>query len=404
MGQCKEKIYVLRIYKLLLAILLIGPLFSSFIANTTLLRSCELFCLLYALYILLRHFIFKRVVVYHGYAGGLILCLFLVSVGIVWRGHWPVNVKDILLTIITPNRFLVYILPFFLLFIPNRRYLDDILVLFYKASLFVIPLWLINWNDLVQKGTYTGEHIGAFLPFFSAFLLGFLPVLSKRQRYVTIAIWSIFFLLMLLNARRNVSFSLALYALIAYVFTVLSNIRRNPIKYFLIVLVSMIGLLALQINMDRLASGTFSNMAHRVGEDSRSGVEELFFLDFINSPIEDWIFGRGMDGGYLQEVVNEQTGEISDRREIIETGYLNMILKGGILYVGIILLMMFYAILSRRILYNKKNGYILMILCTYFIDLYATNPVCIFSVRSIIFWFIVSLLMQENRKNSYYIE
>lgn len=45
-----------------------------------------------------------------------------------------------------------------------------------------------------------------------------------------------------------------------------------------------------------------------------------------------------------------------------------------------------------------------MILCTYFIDLYATNPVCIFSVRSIIFWFIVSLLMQENRKNSYYIE
>ena len=61
-----------------------------------------------------------------------------------------------------------------------------------------------------------------------------------------------------------------------------------------------------------------------------------------------------MDGGYLQEVVNEQTGEISDRREIIETGYLNMILKGGILYVGIILLMMFYAILSRRILYNKK--------------------------------------------------
>ena len=151
----------------------------------------------------------------------------------------------------------------------------------------------------------------------------------------------------------------------------------------------------LQINLDRLASGTFSNMAHRAKQDTRSGVEELFFLDFYNSPVEDWIFGRGMDGGYRQPVVNEATGEVSEMRSGIETGYLHMLLKGGILYIVLVLLLMFYALSKGFKSKHKKCIYISLILSTYLIDMYTTNPVCTYSVRSIIFWFCISVLLEN---------
>lgn len=398
-----EKKYVLRIYQLLLAILLINPLLGQFVSNTTILRFCELLCLIYALYCVYRLFVIRKLVGYHGYLRGLLFLLFVISVEIVIRAQWPSSIKEVLLNIISPSQFLIYILPFLILFLPNGRYFDDILSFFYKASLFVIPLWLININNLVYIGTFEGEAIGALLPFFSAFLLGLLSRLSsKRQGYVTFLIWFVFFILMILNARRNVSFSLALYALIAYVVTVFSNIKRNPIKYFLIVVFSFFMLVTIQINMDKMTSGVFNNMAQRATLDTRSGVEELFFLDFFNSPIEDWIFGRGMNGGYLQKVVNESTGEVSDTRSVIETGYLNMILKGGLLYVLIILLIMFYTISKGIKTKRKEYIYIAIILSTYLIDLYTTNPVCIYSVRSIIFWFIISVLNQVVISNNVY--
>ena len=123
------------------------------------------------------------------------------------------------------------------------KYYKEILQLFYKASLFVIPIWILNSNLLVQLDTYKGEHIGVYLPFLSAFLLGFLPLFRKKEKYFVVSIWAIYFMLMLLNARRNVSLSLALYAFIAYIFSILHNIKRRPAKYLFICVFTLISFL-----------------------------------------------------------------------------------------------------------------------------------------------------------------
>lgn len=200
---------------------------------------------------------------------------------------------------------------------------------------------------------------------------------------------------MLLNARRNVSLSLALYAFIAYMFSILHNIKRHPAKYIFICVFTIILFLFLQLNADKLASNTFRNIAHRGMEDSRSQVEMLFFLDFSHSPATDWIYGRGMDGGYAQAVTNEETGETTYSRKIIETGYLNMMLKGGILYDLIVILLIFK---SLKGVFKKDNPvyikYSGAILATYFLDMYTTNPICDYTTRSIMFWFLISYLLQ----------
>ena len=376
------------------SMILIDPLLCKFIHFTTILRSMEFLCFIgifLYLYKLYKNNCLRQLL---GYEKFLYIILFLISIGIIVRGDWPTSPKDVALHILlTPT----YLLPFIITLLPNEKYFSDIIKLFYKISLFVIPLWIINISDLVQVGTYKAEDIGTYLPFLSAFILGLGIYLNSRQRKINFIIWAIYFILMMLNARRNVSFSLLLYAFIAYMFVSYSSLKKNMAKFILISLFSVLALLILMLNIDSLASGLFNNMAGRLNDNTRSGVEELFFADFATSPSADWIFGRGMDGGYYQIVTNEETGEINDNRKGIETGYLHMILKGGIMYDIVIVLIIFLA-LKRG--YGKTEhvfSFISTILVTYFIDMYSANPVCSFSVRSILFWFLIGLLSTSKR-------
>lgn len=383
-----------KIYVLLFAMILINPLLNNFIKVTTILRSAELLCFSGIFYYEYKLYKSKSLRHLSGFEKFLFGLLFIVSIGIILRGNWPTSPKDFILHLLTTP---TYLLPFIILRLPNEKYFKELLRLFFKISLWVIPLWIINISDLVQIGTYKAENIGSYLPFISAFLLGLSTYLNKNQRYINILIWTIYFILMMLNARRNVSFTLLLYAAIAYFFTSLSSLKKNVTKTVIIYLFSILTGLILLLNFNSLASGVFNNMANRASEDTRSGVEELFFIDFSNAPISDWIFGRGMDGSYYQPMLNEETGEINDNRNSIETGYLNMILKGGIIYDVVIILIILLAIkrgFTKRYFVYK---YISIILFTYFIDLYTTNPVCIFSVRSIMFWLCISILLNDNR-------
>lgn len=390
--------YVKRIYVLLFAMILINPLLSKIITITTVLRSAELFCyigIFYYEYKLYKGGCLRSLA---GYEKFLFVLLFAISIGIIFRGQWPTSPKDFMLHILTTP---TYLLPFIILKLPNEKYFKELLRLFFKISLLVIPLWIINHSELVQIGTYKAEDIGSYLPFISAFLLGLSTYFSKKQRNINIIIWAIYFMLMMLNARRNVSFSLLLYAVIAYIFTSLSSLKKNVAKTLIVFLFSILTGLILLLNFDSLVSGVFNNMANRANEDTRSGVEGLFFADFSNAPVTDWIFGRGMDGGYYQPMRNEETGEVSDNRRVIETGYLNMMLKGGIIYDAVIILIMLLAIKRGFTKHNSVYKYISIILLTYFIDLYTTNPVCTFSVRSILFWFCISIFLNDQKIRLY---
>ena len=364
-----ERKLVLRIYVCLIGLIIINPLFSNFISNTTILRSIELILLLLAILTNAKLYKKKMLQFPHGICKILYVALVAIMLGIIFRGEWDLSLKDFLLKIIGETK--GWLLPIILIPLPNKKYFDDIVKIFFKASLFIIPLWVINISDLVQIGTYKAEGIGVYLGFFSAFLLGLLPLFKSWQRKWILFIWGIYFLLMLLNARRNASLTLAIYAIIAYLFSILHNIKKHPVKYFILCCCSILTLLIVNLNLDSLASGMFSNMSKRATEDTRSGVEELFFLDFAKSPVEDWIWGRGMDGGYYQEVVNEDTGEISDKRQGIETGYLTMMLKGGLVYDVVVVLMMLTTLHGA---FRKDNDiaikYISVILISYFLDMY----------------------------------
>lgn len=391
----KIRSYVLNVYKMLFAIIVIDPLVGIFISNTTLLRLMELGCLLVAIINVVRLNKLKLKLGYENTGKLLFWLLLFISIGIVGRSDFPTNLNGWGVFLVSKTGFLVYFVPFLLLFLPNREYFKDIIRLFFKLSLLVVPIWILNFSNLVQD-TYKGEGIGVYLPFLSAFLLPLTSYLTKKQRLITIFLWGIYLLLMLLNARRNVVFTLVLYGCFAYMLSLIDDFKKKPMKGAVVFLMMVLGLLFLQVNMDKFTSGLFNRMANRANEDTRSGVEELFFLDFANSPEEDWIFGRGADGGYYQIVKNEETGDVSDSRKGIETGYLQLVLKGGIVYAVCIVLIIFNAILCARKSKDKTiRRYLVMVMLSYLIDLYTTVPIGFFIPRMILFWFAISVMTQN---------
>lgn len=388
MTDIKEKRLTLRIYYCLIALICIDPIFREFVPST-ILRSVELlFFVLMSIYFL-QFDIFAQLRKLR--IPFLLLALFIISVGIVFRDDWNVGMKEFAFKILRRDCVLLYISPFVILTLPNRKYFNEIITVFFRASLLVLPIWLMKADHLVIRDSYLGESIGAFLPFFSAVLLGFSSNFTKTENLFIRFIWFFYFILMLLNARRNVSFTLALYGCIAYAFYLYQKSQFSPMSTVRVVFLGFLAIFFIAVNFTDLTSSTFKSITERANEDTRSGVHELFFADFLGSPSTDWIFGRGMGGGYEQTVINEETGDIKYERDLIETGYLNYLLKGGISYLFVLEMILIISIFRSFKAKSLQMKYIGVILITYLVDQYTTTPIMPYQVRSIIFWFLISL-------------
>jgi hypothetical protein len=142
-------------------------------------------------------------------------------------------------------------------------------------------------------------------------------------------------LLALIRGRRaitvmNLSYLMFFYFIYLYV----TKIKFTTLVFslFIISLLTVAGFKFYSANK----KDTFSVLTSRINEDTRSAVEICFYDDMKT---EDWVIGRGMLGQYYCPGVDEATFQNSytDYRNMIETDYLNIILKGGLISLGLVL-------------------------------------------------------------------
>ena len=76
---------------------------------------------------------------------------------------------------------------------------------------------------------------------------------------------------------------------------------------------------------------------------------ELYFYDDMKT--KDWIIGRGINGEYFLSNVEEN--QITNYRRNIETGYLQTILKGGLISLGLFIFIAIPALIKG--LFYSKN-------------------------------------------------
>ncbi len=111
----------------------------------------------------------------------------------------------------------------------------------------------------------------------------------------------------------------------------------------------------------RQAPAMFNFLLDRGEEDTRTGVEDYMYADMSST---DWIIGKGFKGQYFCPVI-DNVNDPSGYREDIETGYLQIILKGGMIHIILLLLIMVPAMYmgifkSRNILSKASATWILL--------------------------------------------
>lgn len=167
---------------------------------------------------------------------------------------------------------------------------------------------------------------------------------------------------MLLGRRNKVVFYGG--ALVLSAILVLKNYNissKITFRYIVLIILLSIGILAF---LDKFTL-FFDKVS--LGMSSREQVIDDFFYDFNQHP-SDWFWGRGIYGEFDGGVLNDSEDGAS--RDGIENGYLYLILKGGWLWLGLLILISINAIYKG--LMKSKNmlckGFAIIIIL-YFIDM-----------------------------------
>lgn len=200
-----------------------------------------------------------------------------------------------------------------------------------------ITLIIINLPFLIERSAASATYIYAnteelefdfnsLITIFTAPLVLFLQREFLPKRIWEIAFLNIIFAIFLaaLNARRSTIFGISLIFLIGCY-------KEKKLRW-----VSIISLFAVGCFM--YYNGMLDFLIAKFDMDTRTGVEEGFYNDMDTC---SWIFGRGATGTYFDPYATflDQTGV----RTEIETGYLYLILKGGIIYLAVYVLALLYA-------------------------------------------------------------
>jgi len=132
----------------------------------------------------------------------------------------------------------------------------------------------------------------------------------------------------------------------------------------------------------------FEKATKRMNEDTRSGVEDYYYADM---EFKDYIIGRGMSGLVAAPTAIDNNSDHPGYREGIETDYLNIILKGGVISLGLLLLIAVPAMIncfffSKNTLSKAAGFWILL----WIISLYPST-VTTFTLNYILVWLSIGI-------------
>lgn len=263
-----------------------------------------------------------------------------------------------------------YLVPFIILFPKSLFFykkmfeaISILFVIFIIYSLFFFKI-LINPDISDLSAQVAVEYSSKALSLSSGFLLLTFIYHSNKRKLLAFLVIALTFLFSIIRARRGLVFMTIFPLIMSFVLYVLT-IRKGKSHFFELFLI-VITLLALtylyMIFIKEGNYGMFGSIIGRSGEDTRSEVVQYFFSDMN---LKDWIIGKGINGQYFCPT------EDGFYRNGIESDYLNIILKGGIISLGLQLLILIPAVFkglvySKNMLAKAAGIWILFyILCLY---------------------------------------
>jgi len=262
----------------------------------------------------------------------------------------------------------MYLIPLILLFPLKVKYFRKIIVVILVSGLFFIIGSIRVWDVLMYAVTGIRNATGAvdWLVLCLAIPCGFILLTylynSKKVNIMAVVVMLLALYFTIVRARRGLSFVIATMLLSAFIMQLIYN-KDKLFKFVLsaMAIFLLVGGTAVFYAVER--NGFFGNLNSRMDEDTRKGVERAFYNDM--SP-KDWIIGKGIDGYYYCPNIDEGY-RITVYRNTIETGYLQVIFRGGIISLFLFALFALPAVFkgyfaSKNMLCKAASTWILLFL------------------------------------------
>lgn len=227
----------------------------------------------------------------------------------------------------------------------------------YVALIFVI-YFFTSYESIIAAGLGIGDGDetginGEMFPLiFStcSFLLLLTPYIKDKRKLVAIFLLGMITLFTtVIFARRGSSLSVVLVLLSSlYLYLRKVSVGKKVLAMAMIVIMAFIGYSKLS------NSYLLDNIKEKGMYDSRSEVDDYFKKDMFNS--SDVFFGRGMNGKYYcPQTYSTEDGPISvSYRTSIETGFYHLVLKGGIFFALLHVLILFVSAF-RGLFFSRNN-------------------------------------------------
>jgi hypothetical protein len=298
----------------------------------------------------------------------------------------------------------IYFSPILLLFPRNLLYIKKAInvililgIIYTIYSILFIRHLLMPYN--IQNSQDILEYFSKTLSIPCGFVLLTYIYHSNKKNLTALFVLILTFIFAIFRARRALAYLVLWPIIITYI--IYLNYSKRYILKFLIFLILASSITILVASWQNIMGYLSDNSAtswfiDRIGQDSRSEVEQYFFRDL--KPI-DWIIGKGINGKYFCPGISEGVGQVSIYRSGIETDYLTIILKGGIIFLGLKLLIAIPAIFkglfrSKNLLSKAAGIWILF----YLIDLYPA-PVTTFSLNYLLVWISIGICYSWKLRN-----
>ena len=292
---------------------------------------------------------------------------------------------------------MLYFAPLFLLYPKNlffyKKAFDVILVfcLFYifYDLLFIRDLLNSDRSSLRSQGIV---EVSTDLSFPCGFILLTYAYHSDKKKIIALVTVFLTLLFSIIRARRGLIMMTTIMSIFSYCLYLFTSKRKSLIIYISVIAISLGAIYATA--MYKPSEGIFGFLMERGTTDTRTGVEESFYADMKD---KDWLIGRGIAGEYFSPGIEEDLP--TNYRTVIETGYLMIILKGGLVSLCLYLLITIPAIYlglfySKNLLSKAAALWILFAL----ISLYPTQ-VNTFTLRYFLVWISIGICYSKKIRN-----
>jgi hypothetical protein len=264
----------------------------------------------------------------------------------------------------------------------------------YLVSVVVFYDTLHDYDRLNLLSQGLVENVSTLLALPIGFLLLNYIYNGKIKNIYIVFVLMVTLFFAIFRARRGLIFMCLSTAMCVGMIYVISTKKKALI---IVLAVVLLGAGAAFASIMKNPPAMFGFLLDRGDTDTRTGVEVYMYADM--SPV-DWVIGKGIKGQYYCPIVdNVNDAEGLGYRDNIETGYLQIILKGGIISLGLLLFMFVPAVYkgffkSSNVLCKASSMWIFL----WIVYLYPSGGI-VFNMNYVLVWVAVGICYSDKIRN-----